>query len=271
MSKRYYSPTLDEYIEAPDGTSIDQVRAYEQSLISERGAKSNPADRPLNQIVGLFSGLIPGAIEGAANTVEGIGGMLDSDRLKSVAASVRGNPVSKYFTDRPPELDNAGRYVGEMAGNIATMLLPGGAARAAGAAPRVARGLSALSSMAQSAGEATGEARRNRESGMPVTRDEETTAARLGAIPGLFDLAPLSRLIPGDDLIGRKLASMGTGQMLRRNAATAGIGALTEGSQRAAQNLKGIPLGVSEHPHFLHGVDGLVMKGCLQFVRVVGR
>lgn len=226
MSKDFYSKDLDAVLTVPDDWTDEQVWAYEDSL------------RPtaLKQIGGAFSGVLPGIIKSAARNVEGAGGLTDSDTLKSIAAKMRDNPVSSYLIERPQELDNTGRDVGELAGDIAFQLVPGLAARAVGAGAKIARGLSALGSMAGMAGEATQEVERNRAEGMQVSPEHAQAAAWAAAPLGLADLIPLGRYIP-DDIIGRKLAQTGTAKLAARAAGTGVLEGATEGLQTAGVNL----------------------------------
>lgn len=243
MEKKLFVPELGANVAYDDSWPSDYVQQMVARLIQEKGAKAAPAEKPgigiAGQIGGMLSGIIPGAIKGVSAIPEGIGGILDSDTLKQFGRDIRENPVSKYFTDVPEGLDGYGRQVGEIGGQLLTMLAPGSIARGPA---MLGRGLSAATGMSQAAAEQVQRAAENRSQGMEVTPDQETSAARVGSLTGLLDLLPYERFLRGATAakglnLAKEAAEMGVMRQAGRAAGTGAIEGGTEAGQQYLQNL----------------------------------
>ncbi len=243
MEKKLYVPELGANVAYDDSWPSDYVQQMVARLIQEKGGKASPQEKPqpgiAGQLGGILSGIIPGAIKGVSAIPEGIGGVLNSDTLKQFGRDIRENPVSKYFTDVPEGLDGYGRQVGEIGGQLLTMLAPGSIARGPA---MLGRGLSAATGMSQAAAEQVQRAAENRVQGIEVTPDQETSAARVGSLTGLLDLLPYERFLRGATAakglnLAKEAAEMGVMKQVGRAAGTGAIEGGTEAGQQYLQNL----------------------------------
>lgn len=237
-----YVPELGAIVTFPVGVSEEAKQRFIQRKLGAAPAPTPPAPPPSNimgdisrNVKGFVLGGPRGIIEAVAAMPEGIGGITGSELLKSAGAAIRDNPLANLFAGE----ESAGRTVGELAGNLATFLVPGSAAKLLGA-PRLGAGLFSVMGGAAGAAEQVREAERNRAAGMEVTPGQEQLAALAGAATGQLDRFPLGRLSRpfSPALAGAKqLLGEGIGGATARIAGTGVIGGVTEGAQQIAQNL----------------------------------
>ncbi|MEQ1771643.1 MAG: hypothetical protein ABL879_17585, partial [Devosia sp.] len=230
MSQQYYSHRLNRVLEVPDNFTDEQVAAWENELAP---SVIGTAARQLRQ----------GFKEGIALIPEAIGGLTGTEAPKGLASLIRDNPVDRALWGTAlgdGSMDDANpktKMVAGLAGNIASMMLPGSAARIAGFAPRAVKAATVAGSMLSSAGEATREVDRNRAEGMDVTPEQGIAAAWQGLGPGVLDSIVPTRLLGRvDDFGGRKLAETGLARLGLRALGTGGIEAGTEGLQQVGLN-----------------------------------
>jgi len=241
MEKKLFVPELGANVAYDDSWPSDYVQQMVARLVQEKqGAKPEKKSASvLENIGGMFSGVIPGVIQGASAIPEGLGGILDSDSLKALGRGMRENEISQYFLQRPQGTNNFGRDVGEIGGQLLTMLAPGSVARGPAMVGRV---LSGATGMSQAAAEQVQRAAENRAQGMEVTPDQETSAARVGSLTGLLDLLPYERFLRGAQAarglnLAKEAAEMGVMRQAGRAAGTGVIEGGTEAGQQYLQNL----------------------------------
>lgn len=159
--------------------------------------KQPPSPGILSQ-AGAFLGSIPeGIAQGVGSTVSGIGALTTIDALKRAGAATSefGEDISKYLMDEDTR-QSLGASGGRLAGNIATYLGPGIAAKALGLGPRVALALSSAVSGASGAGEQLEKIEQARKAGKEISPAQELGLTALaGAGTAALEAIPLHRML----------------------------------------------------------------------------
>lgn len=147
---------------------------------------------------GAFVGSIPeGLAKGVGSTISGIGALTTIDALKRAGAATSefGEDISKYLMDEDTR-QSLGASGGRLAGNIATYLGPGIAAKALGLGPRVALALSSAVSGASGAGEQLEKIEQARKAGKEISPAQELGLTALaGAGTAALEAIPLHRML----------------------------------------------------------------------------
>ena len=243
------APNGQDYrVNAPEGTSTEELSDFVYSKYYEDEARRNMAERrrlldeadtfraPEDEDTTLIGNVGRGLLSGAVNTLEmaALGAITPlgeeseasaRDVIKSVADFVR------------PRLANPEEVSAKLAQGVGSILGFAPALLAGPAALPVAAALGASAG----AGEASERARAK-----DATQEQRNVATRLGVIPGLFDVLPLGRFARaagvdiGDvpvigDMIN-KLGPEAVDGMLSR-VQRAGISGGIEGAQEAAQSI----------------------------------
>lgn len=218
----------------PDSMSDADIDAFVASQTKNTSA--------LGHLWEAQKGAWSGLASGVAAIPEGIGAVTGNQGLKDIGRYIRDNELTENFTPNPGYEGSIPRQAGEIAGNLATMVGPSVGASAMRAPALATRGIGAIMGMLQGAAEQKREADRNRESGMEVSADDETTASRWGAATGLLDFVNVGRLLKPIERLGgmagaSSLARMTKGEILKDIAKTGVTEGLTEGAQQGGQNL----------------------------------
>lgn len=248
-------PTYKQYIRElgaivtfPVGVTEEEKREFiQRTLASRNPAAAAPAPppppsgipNPLRFVADVISGIPSGIIQGVSAVPEGIGGMTGNEFLKDLGLAIRDNPLSNVLTKRF-EGETAGRDIGELVGNLGTLVGPGVYARAAGLGSTAARAAGLGMGVSSGAAEQVREAAANRQAGMAVSPEQEQLAAMMGGATGLADIIPAERLISRFSPLLRganELAQKTVGQRLGMALGTGALEGGTELGQQIAQNV----------------------------------
>ena len=161
--------------------------------------------------------------------------------MLEAAKFIRENPVSKYLSEVPQDQkDDAGnpvigRQVGDVAGQVAGMMIPGAAGM------RGAKALSYILGASQQASQVQQDADRKRAAGMAIA-PEDSAAAAVAAMPSTaldaFNIGRIGRFLPGyAKHEALKQAAEISGQSYLRPALETGLSALVGAAVESGQQL----------------------------------
>lgn len=244
MEKRRYVPELGREVVFDDSYPEDYVNGYIAQQIAAitpaRRQPPPPSFQPGNEMKGLLSGIPAGLIGAAADIPEGLGGILDSDYLKSMGRGIRESGIGRALTtDRPAEWQGTtGDTAGNIIGQLASLLIPGGALKMAKAPAALSAAQGLLQGAAQASAGQVRDVRAAREAGMPVSSEQETGAARLSAmIEGPLGMLPYGRLLGKISPAGLNVAKTAAGKGAVKIAKDALITGALEGATEAGQGV----------------------------------
>ncbi len=247
MEKRLFVPELGREVVFDDSYPPEYVQNYIAQQVAAIGPKPRqeaPSFQPGNEMKGFLSGIPAGLVNAAADIPEGIGGILNSDTLKRLGRGIRESDVGKALTTgRPQEWQGTtGDTAGNVTGQLISMLVPGGALKLAKAPAALGTLQALLQASAQSSAQQVRDAQASRDAGMPVTPEQETDAARMGAaIAGPMGMLPYGRLLSRFAPAGLNIAKEAAGRSIPKIVGNAllsgGIEAGTEVGQDVIQDL----------------------------------
>jgi Large polyvalent protein associated domain 38 len=190
---------LEKYVSQEVDKSLSAPKVEKTSVESKSGKSVGPIDQ-----VGAFLGTLPeGIASGVGSTLSGLGALTTIEALKKAGAGVSefGRDISEELLT-PEQRESMGASGGRLAGNILTYLTPGVAAKALGAAPRAAMGISSLISGLSGAGEQEEMMQKAVESGAEISPEKRwLLAAGAGAASAALERLPL------EQFMGSKVAS----------------------------------------------------------------